>query len=145
MRIIGDRFPATSPFRWAESAALGLHLLTADSSAGLHLKHSHPFPTQNWLVPDTTRQLPQYPHVFWKYLPDVSSSPTNSGQPQTCSQRNFKLLLCSIPNPGIASSLPPTTSCTCASPFSAGPATEVFKTKIFKNKTKKVTFLLLPW
>lgn len=52
--------------------------------------------------------------------------------PQMPDLRSFKLLLCGIPNPAIASSLPLTTYCTCRSPFLAG--TAVLKDKIFKNK-----------
>ena len=68
---------------------------------------------------------------IWPLLPPALASP------QTPSWRNFKLLLCGIPNPGIASSLPLTTFYTCRSPFLAGTAIAVFKNKIFKNKEKK--------
>lgn len=85
-----------------------------------------PFQPQKSLVPDITHQLLQLLHLSWKYCPDLTCSPAS---PQT----PFKLLLCGIPNPGDASSLPLTAYCTCRSPFLAGTATAVFK-NIFKTK-----------
>lgn len=67
----------------------------------------------------------------WHLLPPALASP------QTPTWRNFKLLLCGIPNPSIASSLPLTTFCTCSSPFIAGAAIAVFKNKISKNRGEK--------
>lgn len=150
MRIICDCFLATSPFRrvlqlnpqpcgytyWQQTVVQGYH-----QAQGCIWSARTPFLLKIDLcqmIPTSYSSACTPSGSIFQICPLLPPAPAS---PQTSSLRNFELLLCGIPNPGIASSLPLATYCTCRSPFLAGTAIAVFKNKVFKTKQKSALYM----